>query len=353
MRVAPTVPIEREKHKMKRILRSLAAAMIGCAGMASMVMPLKAEPVEIRMAYGGIPGVISPLLFMKPDILKHYGKTYTVKSSFIRATSIAMQGMASGDFDVSYISFTALANVIQNGGLDIKVISDITSWGSHGHQGPVGIVNADSGIKSAKDLKGKTLAVTAKGTGFHYALLANLRKAGLKDGDYTLVELRRPAMVPALKEGRVDLVFIGPPTMYNIEQKVKSKRIFTAEDGLGDVQSIVLVGRTAFLKEHADAMKDFLEDYIIGLRWFLDPKNRAEAIKITAQLGKQPESFYEAFAFSKKDFYHNPTATPDITALQNNINLMHELGVLKQKVDVKPYIDLSYLDAAKKRLGLQ
>ena len=110
--------------------------------------PLKAAPVEIRIAYGGIPGIISPLLFIKPEILKHYGKSYTVKSSFIRATSIALQGMASGDFDLCYMSFTALANVIINGGLDMKVISDITSWGSHGHQGLKCIVRANSGNQS-------------------------------------------------------------------------------------------------------------------------------------------------------------------------------------------------------------
>ena len=338
---------------MKRMLSVLTAVIVGCASLFAASAPLKAAPVEIRMAYGGIPGIISPLLFMKPDILKHYGKSYTVKSSFIRATSIAMQGMASGDFDLSYISFTALANVIKNGGLDVKVISDITSWGSHGHQGPVAIVKADAGINSAKDLKGKTLAITAKGTGFHYALLANLRKAGLKDGDYTIVELRRPAMVPALSGGRVDCIFIGPPELYAIEEKVPSKRLFSAEDAMGDVQSVVLVARTAFLKEHGDAVKDFLEDYIIGLRWFLDPKNRAEALKITSELGKQPTSFYESFAFTKKDFYHNPTATPNIAALQSNIDLMHELDVLKQKVDIKPAVDLSFLDAAKARLGVK
>ncbi len=338
---------------MKRLLGILTAAIVSCVGLFAGPAPLKAEPVNIRMAYGGIPGVISPLLFQKPSILKHYGKSYTVTPTFIRATSIAMQGMASGDFDVSYLSFTALANAIVNGGLDIKVISDITSWGSHDHQGPVGLVTANSGINSVKDLKGKILAVTAKGTGFHYALLANLRKAGLKPSDYTIVEVRRPAMAPALREGRVNLVVIGPPFMYSIEKKDHTKRLFKAEDAMGDIQALVLVGRTAFLKKNPEVMKDFMEDYITGLRWFLDPKNREEAIQITAKFSKRPASFYESFAFTKKDFYRDPTATPNIAALQNNMDLMHELGVLKQKVDVKPYVDLSYLDAAKKRLGLK
>ena len=59
------------------------------------------------------------------------------------------------------------------------------------------------------------------------------------------------------------------------------------------------------------------------------------------------------FAFTKLDFYRSPTATPDLVALQRNIDLMQQLGVIKQKVDVQPYVDLSYLNEAKKRLGLQ
>jgi len=338
---------------MRRLFKALTASALGAAMLLSIAAPSRAQPVEIRMAYGGVPGVISPLLFLKPEILKHYGKSYTVKSTYIAATSVALQGMASGDFDVSYMSFTALASAIVNGGIDIKVLSDISSWGSNGHQSVEMIVKAESGINSAADLKGKVLAVTARGTGFHYALLAHLRKAGLKPTDYTIVEVGRAAMDAALREDRVDLIVTAAPFLFVTEKKGGVKRLFTPEDAMGDIQSLILVGSTPFLKKNSEVVKDFLEDYIIGLRWFLDPKNHAEAVKITAAFTKLPLHMFEDFAFTKKDFYRSPTATPDIQALQRNIDLMQELGVLKQKVNVEPYVDLSYLNEAKKRLGLQ
>ncbi len=338
---------------MKRMLKAITAAVVACLCAATLSTPLKAEPVNIRMAYGIIPGVISPLLFQKPSILKHYGKSYIVTPTYIRATSIALQGMASGDFDMSYLSFTALANAIINGGLDMKVISDIASWGSHGYQGPEMLVKTDSGINSVKDLKGKILSVTAKGTGFHYALLANLRKAGLKPGDYTIVEVGIAAMDAALREGRVNLITTAAPFLYVSEKKGGVKRLFKPEDAMGDVQALVMVASTSFLKKHPDVAKDFMEDYIIGLRWFLDPKNHDEAVKITAKFTKRPAQIYQGYAFTKRDFYRSPTATPDIKALQQNIDLMQDLGVIDQKVDVKPYVDLSYLNAAKQRLGLK
>jgi NitT/TauT family transport system substrate-binding protein len=338
---------------MQRIRNAVAALVLGCLAQFALAGAPKAAPVEIRMAYGGIPGVISPLLFLKPEILKHYGKSYTVNSKFIRATSIALQGLASGDLDISYMSFTALANAILNGGIDIKVISDVSSWGSHGHQGPEMMVRTDSGINSVADLKGKVLAVVAKGTGFHYALLAALRKAGLKANDYTIVEVGRAAMGPALREKRVDLTVDTAPFMFETEKKGGVKRLLKPEDAMGEVQALVMVGNTDFLKKNSAAMTDFLEDYITGLSWFLDPKNHEEAVKLTADFSKLPRKLYEDFAFTKLDFYRSPTATPNIEALQKNIDLMHDLGVIKRKIDVKPYVDLSYLNAAKKRLGVQ
>src|SRR6185437_6329245 len=100
-----------------------------------------------------------------------------------------------------------------------------------------------------------------------------------------------------------------------------------------------------------NAMKDFMEDYLIALRWFSDPKNHEEAVKITAKFTKRPAKIYEGFAFTKNDLYRSPTATPNLQALQKNIDLMQDLGVIKQKIDINPYVDLSYLNAAKQRLG--
>jgi sulfonate transport system substrate-binding protein len=322
---------------MKRILRSISAAAIGGMMFLGAAMPAKAQPVEIRMAYGGVPGIISPLVFLKPEILKHYGKTYTVKSTYIAATSVALQGIASGDFDMSYMSFTALASAILNGGIDMKVISDITRWGSEGHQSVEFVVKEDSGINSVADLKGKIIAVTARGTGFHYAI----------------VEVGRAAMDAALREDRVHMIVSAAPFLFETERKGGTKRIGKPEDVMGEVQSIVQVASAAFLKKHANVVPDFLEDYIIGLNWFLDPKNNEEAVKITAEFTKLPLRLFKDFAFTKLDFYRSPTATPDIEALQRNIDLMHELGVIRRKVDVKPHVDLSYLNEAKKRLGLK
>jgi len=59
---------------MRRLLKMLSSVAVGAVMLVALAAPSKAEPVEIRMAYGGVPGVISPLPFLKPEILGHDGK---------------------------------------------------------------------------------------------------------------------------------------------------------------------------------------------------------------------------------------------------------------------------------------
>jgi len=312
--------------------------------------PAKAEPVKIRLGYGVLPGVISPLLFQKKEILKHYGKSYTVDPIYFQATSIALQAMAAKELDISYIAFASLSIAILNGGIDLKVINDLGMWGSKGHQGPEFMVLTDSGINSINDLKGKVLATSARGSGFHYAMLANLKKAGLTDKkDFTVVEVRIPAMEAALREKKVDLIIGTPPFLYIMEKKGGVKRLFKPEDEMGDVQSLLNVARSDFLKENRAAVVDFLEDYVTALRWFLDPKNHDEAVGIAATFMKRPPATL-GFAFTAKDFYRDRNSMPDLVALQRNLDTVYDLGVIKQKIDVKPYVDLSYLEEAVKRI---
>ncbi len=337
---------------MKKIIILLFTAI--AIGFAAIPASSMAEPVKIRLSYFIIPGIITPLLFQKKDILKNYGKSYTVELVFIRGSSLALQALAAKEIDISFTSFSSFSNAIINGGLDIKIISGLAAWGSKGHQGPEYVVLDKSPIKTLTDLKGKVLAVPARGTGFHYAMVSNLKKAGLTENkDYTVVEVRVPGMGAALKSGKVDLATAVPPFLYAMEKDIGVRRLFKPEDAMGDVQSIFNIGRTEFLNNNKAAVTDFMEDYLIALRWFLDPKNHDEASEITAKFAKRPAKIYKSFAFTKKDFYRNPEATPDMTALQRNIDMLLELGVIKQKVVAQDHTDFSFLNEAKKRQGLK
>ena len=92
-----------------------------------------------------------------------------------------------------------------------------------------------------------------------------------------------------------------------------------------------------------------MEDMLRIERWFLDPKNHEEVMKIAAKGTKSlPERW--GWLFTKRDYYRNPDMIPDLKALQSNINLTHELGFIKAPMDVNKYTDLSLVQEAAKRL---
>jgi NitT/TauT family transport system substrate-binding protein len=63
------------------------------------------------------------------------------------------------------------------------------------------------------------------------------------------------------------------------------------------------------------------------------------------------ENFLGWSFVKEKDYYRDPNLLPDVEALQKDLRLMHENGMIGQTVDVKKYIDLSLVEGALKRVG--
>jgi hypothetical protein len=97
-------------------------------------------------------------------------------------------------------------------------------------------------------------------------------------------------------------------------------------------------------------MVDFMEDHLRFRRWVFDPANRAEMLRETARIAKQPVENLD-WAFTKKDHYRAPDAKPDLALLQKNIDMAKEQGLAPGRFDIAPkYVDLSLIDDALKRL---
>jgi NitT/TauT family transport system substrate-binding protein len=112
---------------------------------------------------------------------------------------------------------------------------------------------------------------------------------------------------------------------------------------------IVWVARKPFIDKNRAALVDFYEDTLRIVHWYLDPANHEAATQILGDLVKRPPAIF-GWAFTKKDVYHDPNLMPNLGALQNNVDLTHDLGFTKSSFNVKDYSDLSLIEAAAKRL---
>src|SRR5437016_8698204 len=176
------------------------------------------------------------------------------------------------------------------------------------------------------------------------------RKRGVKDSDFTTVEANFANMPAMLEGGKVDFIGLLPQFAHGIIDNPQYKVLFRAVDAVGPTQAVMWAMRAEFIAAHRPALVDFLEDHIRAVRWFLDPKNREEALAITAEVTKQPKEKL-AFAFTKDDFYHSPDARPELASVQKEIDEAVKLGVLPKAVEISPkHVDLSLIEEAKKRI---
>ena len=310
-----------------------------------------AAAVKIRVAYGPVPTHVIPVIFANPEVTPNNGKTYAAELISMRASSVQLQALAARELDIAWLAYISFATAVQNARLDLRIVADILQYGVPGYYEGVWTALESSGIRKPQDLKGKRIAVPALGTALDLALRAALDKYGLEaNRDYTLLEVNFPNMGPMLREGKVDAAIIIPPWWRQEQAKGGLREFFGPSAGLGRIQGLFFAARAEFLKEHRAAAQDFFTDYLHGLRWLLNQANRPAAVTLAANLTKSNRETIDSYFLTPKDYFRDPEGRPDVDALQRNLDYLAAKNFIPRKLDVAPYMDLSFLDEAKRRL---
>jgi NitT/TauT family transport system substrate-binding protein len=310
-----------------------------------------AEPLKLRIAWAVVPAQLTSVLFAKTDLLRHYGKSYTVEAIHFRGSTPQITALAAGELDFAALAYSSFALAIQNAHMnDLRVVSDLYQDGVPGYYSNQDMVRPDGAIKRIEDLKGKVVATNAIGGAVDIAAKVMLLRHGLETPrDYQLIEVAFPNMVSALEGKKVDMIEIGTPYSIVAKKEGKAVSLFDVGQAMGPTQLTVWAAREPFIKAHRAALVDFFEDVQTMLHWYLDPKNRDEGIRIVAAFTKEPAADFADWLFTKSDYYRDPDARPNLTAMQNNIDTQRKLGLLNIDIDVKKYADLSLVDDAAKR----
>jgi NitT/TauT family transport system substrate-binding protein len=298
-----------------------------------------------------VPAQLVSVMFAKPELLKHYGKSYTVEAVHFRGSSPQITALAAGELDLAALAFSSFALAIQNAHMDdVRVVSDLYQDAIPGYYSNQMMVRPDGAIQKVEDLKGKTVATNGIGGALDIAAQVYMSQRGLQPKrDYQIIEVEFPNMVAALEQKKVDMIEVGTPFSITAEKEGKAKSIFDVGKAMGPTQLTLWAARAPFIAAHHAVLVDFFEDVQTMLHWYLDPAHRADGISIVAQFTKEPEADFTDWLFTKNDYYRDPDARPNLTALQNNIKTQKEVGLLNIDIDVAKYADLSLIDEAAKR----
>jgi sulfonate transport system substrate-binding protein len=336
----------RTTNSAKLIALSVGMVAWTCA-MAS------AEPLEIRFGTANFPSNMPPAVFQAPPgVLKHYGKSYTVRLERGAASSTQTVAMAAGQIDVAMFSPTSLALAVTNAGLNMRVIGDGAQDGVGNYRSQTLYVKANSPIKTVQDLRGRVIGVNGIGSAGYTAIVGMLRKNGLDETrDVKFVEVSFANQLPMEEDGKIDASTLDDAQGAELVHAGKYRALFSARQALGPTQFNFIASTKEYLAKHHDAMMDMMEDYTRAMKWYMDPANRPQAMQIISRIAKRsPEALY--YLFTPLDYYRDPDSNPNIAGIQTMIDFSNKIGFLKKRIDVAPtYVDLSFLAEAKRRMA--
>jgi ABC-type nitrate/sulfonate/bicarbonate transport system substrate-binding protein len=147
-------------------------------------------------------------------------------------------------------------------------------------------------------------------------------------------------MQQSLEAGKIDVGYFPQPYAALLEHETKVRKLFDSRYGMPfDQELIVLAGKDAFLKQHADAIRAMMEDLRDATRFYLDKPQIARQALIDAKLVRVTPEVY----LTMQDYYRDPTLRPDVEAMEHTQEAMLKAGFQKKPVDISTIVDAGYL----------
>lgn len=190
-----------------------------------------------------------------------------------------MTGLAEGRFD---IAMTAVDNIIAyvegQGEAPIGPQPEFFAFMGSDNSFLNLVVAPD--IKTFSDLRGKSLSVDARTTGYAFVLLEMLRRNGLSEGDYHIETVGGTAQRwEALRQRKQSGTLLSAP--FNILAKEQQfRQLAQASRTLGPYQGNVAATRRSWAKANRSKVIAFIRGYAQAVDWLYDPTHRDEAIGI-------------------------------------------------------------------------
>jgi ABC-type nitrate/sulfonate/bicarbonate transport system substrate-binding protein len=272
------------------------------------------------------------MLMRRPQEFPNLGKIYKIEWVQFQGTAPMVQAMLAGALDCATMAPLSLAQGHIENGLNAYIVAQHVGE-RPGSFSVYWAVKADSPIKSAQDLKGKTLGTNAYGTGVYYHMLLWLKRHGLDpEKDVKIVETGFPPSEDAIRSGRVDAGPLVQPFAMRAEDKGGLRKLFA----LSEVQSPMVQIFEGCKKEFVDANPQLARQYVKDLTTAMKRviANPTEARKVVSEVTKAPEAVLEKYLLTDKDFYRDAGAKPDLGSIQETFNLYYNAGFLKRPLDV-------------------
>ena len=308
------------------------------------------RPVTLRHGYfpnlTHAPAIIG---LAKGYFRKELGSNVTIDAKTFNAGPDVVTAIFAGALDISYIGPNPAINAwSKSKGTAIKIIAGSTSGGAE--------LVVKPSIKTAKDLKGKTIASPQLRNTQDVALRSWLKSQGLKTtkeggGDVKVKPEPNADTIDAFKSGAIDGAWVPEPYASRLVLESGAKVLVNEATLWPDGKFVTthVIVRQGFLKDHPDVVKAFLKGHLEAIDYANAYPAEAQTL-VNTQLqtvtGKSLKPDTIKTAWGNLNF----TVDPIASALRKSAQNAQDIGLLDQ-VDLTGIYDLAPLNAVLKAAG--
>lgn len=239
-------------------MRSRLAGFIGgLIGLTALAGPALADPVRIGMAVGDD---VSTSPAYAAEKLGYFKDAHLdVQLSAYRGGAAAQEALSAGATDmISY--FGAGVGLAVSKGAKEKMVG-AASGEALGWQM---LASGTSKVESVKDLAGKKVGVTVKGSTSDMFALWAADHAGVQ---IQTIPLGGGALVPALRNGQVDAVVLWPGLSYKVMLTDHARSLMDFGTEMIPTLAVVYVASQDFIDKHPDELRATLAAIYKGLAY--------------------------------------------------------------------------------------
>ncbi|SDB74235.1 ABC transporter substrate-binding protein [Belnapia rosea] len=254
-----------------------------------------------------------------------------------QGSASAIQNMLTGRADIAFTDPASLFLAIDAGERLVAVYNVY----------PQNVFNlvarAGSGIATPADLRGKRVSVYARGSGTWIHLMLLLHAAGLKDSDVT-VEVAGPLNFGPLIQGQVDAAAATDTGLHVARARgLKDFTVIEVRDTINLPADVFVVTERAF-RERGALIADFLAAYRDSARWMIDRPDEAARLAVTRAINGRDEAMNREIIDLRNASSISETTRRDglghfdLGVMQRGADMMHELGLIRNRIDVSAVI---------------
>lgn len=259
---------------------------------------------------------------------------------------------ASSKVDVGATGITAsLYNMAANG-QKLGIVAD-KGREQKGYSSSALLVTTDNynaGVKSLKDLKGKRIGITQKGSTFHYMLGRMLETQDMSLNDVEIVPLSKlSAVMAALESKQIDGCILNEPNITKVQKAGYGKLVVQVGDVI-PYQTSAIFYSPDFMK-NKDAAVRFMRAYNKACNYYYeaavekkDAKKLEEVVNIVAKYVKAPaEDIKAGLPYIDKD------GNLLVSDIATQIKWYTDNKMISGTLDAKDVANTSFLDEALKK----